>query len=213
MSRVEAADRIEGIVGAHRHDSLHIGRAVSAEQRVYVLHSRECAARGIDLRQCEFSIALDEGIDLSLWEDYQDRPVELGIDDKCLDLVPLRTHEPSHTPEQVAAAINGATLQYVTEDDLQAALATALATSGVVATREVQLSDGMSRIDLLVGTIGIEVKIAGRSADVARQLARYAACLEISALILVTNRAAHSGMPSELGGKPVHVCSLIGGGL
>lgn len=88
MSRIEAADKIEGIVGVKRHANEHWGRAVSAEQRVYVLHSEECVARGIDLRKCEYSIALDYGIDLGLWAEYQDRPVLLLIDEEYDDLTP-----------------------------------------------------------------------------------------------------------------------------
>lgn len=90
MTRLESADKIEGIVGAKRHATDHLARAVSAEQRVYVLHSQECSASGIDLRECAFSIALDDGIDLGVWADYQDAPVVVAIDDEYDDLVPSR---------------------------------------------------------------------------------------------------------------------------
>lgn len=93
MSRLESTDELEAIVGANRHATDHLGRAVSAEQRVYVLHSEECRARGIDLRTCEYSIALDHGIDLSIWQDFQDRPVTLAIDAEEGDLLPLITSE------------------------------------------------------------------------------------------------------------------------
>lgn len=89
MSRLEAADKIETKVGAKRHPTNHLGRAVSAEQRVYILHSQECVARGIDLRKCEYSIALDTGIELLIWADFQDVPVVLGISDEYDDLEPL----------------------------------------------------------------------------------------------------------------------------
>jgi hypothetical protein len=88
MSRLEAADKIEGIVGAKRHATDHLGRAVSAEQRVYVLHSAECVASGIDLRKCQYSEALDLGIDLGVWADHQDVPVKLLIDEEYGDLTP-----------------------------------------------------------------------------------------------------------------------------
>lgn len=80
MSRLESAATIEAKVGAKRHPSEHLGRAVSATERVYVLHSDECVARGVDLRECEFSLALDEGIDLEVWDRYQDRPVLVVVD-------------------------------------------------------------------------------------------------------------------------------------
>jgi hypothetical protein len=58
---------------------------VSAEETVYVLHSQECKDSGIDLRDCEFSIALDRGIPLDRWEHHQDMPVVLSIRDGRLD--------------------------------------------------------------------------------------------------------------------------------
>mgnify|MGYP003608169642 CR=1 FL=1 len=89
MSELEAAGKIEGIVGAKRHPIQHIARAVSAEQRVYVLHSEQCAASGIDLRECAYSVALDEGIDLGEWQGSEDQPVVLAIDDEHGDLIPV----------------------------------------------------------------------------------------------------------------------------
>lgn len=95
MSRIEPADKIEGIVGVPRHEKIHVARAVSAEERVYVLHSRMCTLAYSDLRLCPYSVALDEGIDLGLWGDWQDRPVEVRIDEEQYgDLVPVRTHQP-----------------------------------------------------------------------------------------------------------------------
>lgn len=70
--------RIEQIVGVQRHQTKHYGRAVSAEQTVYILHSRACRAWNPDLRECPFSLALDRGIDLDRW--VEDVPVELAID-------------------------------------------------------------------------------------------------------------------------------------
>ena len=96
MSRIESADKIEGIVGATRHETIHVARAVSAEERVYILHSQECVEKFADLRRCPFSIALDEGIDLELWGDWQDRPVEVRVDEEFDDLVPERTHQPGN---------------------------------------------------------------------------------------------------------------------
>jgi membrane carboxypeptidase/penicillin-binding protein len=72
-------DQIEAIVGATRHATDHIGRAVSAEETVYILHSQECRDSGVDLRECPYSSALDEGIDPSTW--VEDAPVRLAIVD------------------------------------------------------------------------------------------------------------------------------------
>lgn len=78
------------IVGADRHATDHIGRAVSAEQKVYILHSQECLDTQIDLRWCEFSKALDRGIILNRW--IEDMPVRLAIVDGRLE--PDRIPEP-----------------------------------------------------------------------------------------------------------------------
>lgn len=90
MSRIESAKKIEGIVGAKRHATDHLGRAVSVEHRVYILHSQECVASGIDLRDCVYSDALDIGIELLVWAEFQDIAVTLRIDDEYGDLTPTQ---------------------------------------------------------------------------------------------------------------------------
>lgn len=68
MSELVPATDIERIVGSARHPTLHQARAVSAEEKVYVLHSAEClVAHVADLRLCPFSLALDRGIDIAHW--------------------------------------------------------------------------------------------------------------------------------------------------
>lgn len=78
MSRLERPDRIEAIVGAARDPRQHIARAVSKEQRVYILHSRTCANSGRDLRLCPYSLALDAGIDPESW--VEDKPFVVAVD-------------------------------------------------------------------------------------------------------------------------------------
>jgi hypothetical protein len=73
-------DQIEGIVGFRRHGSMHIARAVSATENVFILHSRDCLERGIDLRDCEYSKALEHGISLpDGWAQLQDQPVAVRV--------------------------------------------------------------------------------------------------------------------------------------
>lgn len=79
MSDLVASDQIEAIVGAPRHNTQHLARAVSDEQTVYILHSQRCLDSGIDLRECAWSLALDKGIDLADWRDHQDGPVVVAI--------------------------------------------------------------------------------------------------------------------------------------
>lgn len=80
MSRLESAETIEATVGALRHPTEHVARAVTAEERVYVMHSAECLASGIDLRECKYSIALDRGILLRAWRLFPDRPVRVFLE-------------------------------------------------------------------------------------------------------------------------------------
>ena len=78
MSDIVSASKIEAIVGAKRHPTRHIARAVSAEQTVYVLHPEACLRfHRADLRECKFSRALDNGIEKvsSSWMHVQDVPV------------------------------------------------------------------------------------------------------------------------------------------
>jgi hypothetical protein len=79
MTALVSPSRIEEIVGVKRHRQVHYGRAVSTEQTMYILHSQRCLDSGIDLRECRFSVALDRGIELKVWDDLQDRPVVLRV--------------------------------------------------------------------------------------------------------------------------------------
>ncbi|MCV7255302.1 hypothetical protein H7J86_24365 [Mycobacterium hackensackense] len=88
MTDLVPADQIEQIVGIKRHDTKHYGRAVSAEEQVYILHSRECKDSGVDLRQCPYSLALDNGIQIESWVDLEDIAVALVIvDDRLVPAV------------------------------------------------------------------------------------------------------------------------------
>jgi len=88
MSDLVPAEDIELIVGAARGMWTHFGRAVSTERKVYVLHSIECKNSGLDLRECPYSLALDEGIDLDDWTGSEDVAVALSIADGRLIPVP-----------------------------------------------------------------------------------------------------------------------------
>ena len=75
--------RIEAIVGVERHATQHFARAVTSERVVYVLHSHECLAEHADLRDCDFSTALDRGIEHHIpwsgWRRVPNRPVRVQI--------------------------------------------------------------------------------------------------------------------------------------
>ena len=79
MTNLVPASEIENIVGRRRHERAHYGRAVSDEEVFYILHSKNCLEDNPDLRDCEFSIALDNGFNLDYWKVFMDRPVPLRI--------------------------------------------------------------------------------------------------------------------------------------
>lgn len=78
MSNLVPTEDIERIVGVERHETQHYARAVSDEQTVYILHSRECLDSGRDLRECPLSLALDNGIDPAEW--VEDQPVKVRVE-------------------------------------------------------------------------------------------------------------------------------------
>lgn len=71
--------KIEQIVDVPRHARLHYGRAVSAEDTFYILHSQLCLDKSTDLRLCAYSRALDNGLPEPLWESHLDEPMPLSI--------------------------------------------------------------------------------------------------------------------------------------
>lgn len=82
MSELVEPTLIEEIVGASRHPVKHLGRLISAAaDTVYILHSQACKDSGIDLRECVFSKALDNGEfpDTDVWDGLEDRTVQLEI--------------------------------------------------------------------------------------------------------------------------------------
>lgn len=111
--------------------------------------------------------------------------------------------------ERVADLIRSHRLGFTTEDGLQQACEAILAAAGLEPAREVRLrgETGMKRgrIDLLVGRVGVECKIAGSGEAVLRQLTAYARCPAVEELVLVTRRAVHRGMPKLVAGVPLHV--------
>lgn len=109
-------------------------------------------------------------------------------------------------------------LVFTTEAELQDALAQDLWAEAVLGRpvsgfgREVPL-DCHNRIDFLVELdgvhVGVEVKVQSPLTAVVRQLERYAGFDAIDELLLVTNRAHHHRIPTEIGGKPAVLCSLV----
>ena len=110
----------------------------------------------------------------------------------------------SPSSDRVLAVLGRARLTYANEHELHQGVGEALTAAGVPFSREVALN-ARDRIDLLIGRVGIEVKVKGSWRDVQRQLARYADSDQISALVLVTSKPTHLRVATQLNGKPVHV--------
>lgn len=118
------------------------------------------------------------------------------------------------TASEVASTLVGFRFRFKDEKELQAGVFQVLTEMGQPFVPEYELTK-QDRIDffLPVEGTGIEVKTndsrggAGLAA-VTRQLWRYAKSAEIKELILVTTRAKHRDLPSEILGKPLLVVYL-----
>ena len=92
------------------------------------------------------------------------------------------------------------------EDELHAQVAQALGAAGIEAAHEARLAP-RCRIDFLAGEIGIEIKKKRpERAKLIAQLARYAACPQVRALVVVAPRGVN--LPRRIGGKPVTMIAL-----
>lgn len=76
MSELVSPEVIESAVGRKRHATDHYGRA--RDDKFYILHSQECLDSGKDLRQCEYSLALDQG-PRNFGDAIADAPAKLAI--------------------------------------------------------------------------------------------------------------------------------------
>lgn len=114
------------------------------------------------------------------------------------------------TAAQVAEALAGHQYRYANEIGLHLALEQAMHDAGLDPLPEVHLAEA-GRIDFLVDRVGVEVKVAGETEPLLRQITRYAHRDEIDELLVVTTRRKHRALPALVAGKPVHV--LVVGGL
>lgn len=118
----------------------------------------------------------------------------------------------SVTGAELAAHLEGYRFHYADEEQLQEAIEEALARGGFPCQREVKL-DIYGRIDFLVERIGIEVKVAGSTAEVLRQVRRYTRSDMLDEIILVTTRLRHAQISDVELGKPLTVVALSIAGL
>lgn len=119
--------------------------------------------------------------------------------------------DPRITARRVVAICESTTIDVSTEKTAHRSLAEALRRHGLEVTCEVSLTR-KERIDIMVGSVGVEVKVKGSRREIYRQLERYAACPEVSVLVLATGAAWLKRLDS-VGGKPLLLCSLTRGWL
>lgn len=86
---------IERIVGAPRSTYEHMGAIRGGT--VYIMHSKRCVRQTPDLRECDFSRALDLGLRPQDWDGQEEQPVVLRFGDRINDagdqrLVPLEVY-------------------------------------------------------------------------------------------------------------------------
>lgn len=111
--------------------------------------------------------------------------------------------------KQIIEAVQGYRYSATNETELQEALANALSKAGIEFEREVRLN-AHNRIDFMVGSIGIEVKVDGNARSLARQLLRYAEFDSVDQLIVLTTMMRHRIAigDSPIRGKPVNTVLL-----
>ena len=111
--------------------------------------------------------------------------------------------------EGILRVLKGYRVHHVNERELQDAVAQMLTKHGIAFEQEKTLT-AQERIDFLVeGGVGIEIKVKGSPAQVARQLQRYAKCEEITSLILLTSRMQAGAQLDAYLGKPVRVLNVM----
>jgi hypothetical protein len=117
----------------------------------------------------------------------------------------------------VEAALRAYRFRCGDEAELQAAIAKVLTAADLAFEREVKLGP-RARIDFLVGArgldtcVGLEVKVKGAPAVIARQLALYAASPWVRDLVLVTTQRKHEVLAGALfSDKRIRLVRPLGG--
>jgi len=114
----------------------------------------------------------------------------------------------------IERALSSRSYDVTNELRVHAQIDLALNAAGIAYEREAVL-DTRSRIDFLVGGVGVEVKVDGSTPAILRQAARYIEHERIRALVLVTTRARHaqalrSALPALDASVPCSVVLLRG---
>lgn len=121
---------------------------------------------------------------------------------------------PAILARRIATLIEHARIPVSTETAAQLAIGDVLRADGLEVQSEVPLSPA-DRIDFLVGTVGVELKVRGDVGrrSILRQLERYAEHERVQAIVLATARGWPKQGFTQIGGKPFFVADLSRGWL
>lgn len=123
----------------------------------------------------------------------------------------IEVQHPAMIARRITTLILKSKINLSTEAAAHRDIATVLEGAGLEFQSEVRLSN-RDRIDLLCGTVGIEVKVGHSRREIWRQLQRYARHDRIEALVLATGTAFPSRL-SEVDGVPLYIAGLSRGWL
>lgn len=79
MTECVTWEQMQEVFGIPRLDHVHVAKAVSDEQVLYILHSQDCLDRTEDLRTCPYAEAQNQGVDEAAWEPYLDKIVVVAL--------------------------------------------------------------------------------------------------------------------------------------
>ena len=109
---------------------------------------------------------------------------------------------------QILPLLSKHRFHFQSELELQYGVEQLLKTARIKYSREHSLSSH-DRIDFLVGSLGIEIKVGGSMTELLRQVHRYLEYPEIQEMLIITSRIKHAGLPKEINGKRVVVYHLL----
>jgi hypothetical protein len=118
---------------------------------------------------------------------------------------------PSMLARRIATIIAGAKVNLTSEGTAHRSILDALARADIEHKSEARLSDA-ERIDVLCGSVGVEIKVGHPRRAIWKQLQRYAALEQIDALVLATGTAWPASI-KDVDGVPLVVANLSRGWL
>ena len=113
------------------------------------------------------------------------------------------------SPEAIIELLGRHSFHCANEDELQRAVATVLAHESVGFRREVRLTP-RDRVDFMVGSIALELKVQTDPKSVFRQALRYAEHRDVTAVIVSSTTHHALRLPLVANGKPLFGMQLRG---